>query len=111
VAPGTAVAVMGTGYALLMAFLAAGLRIRARGRPAAPPRRWGWPGLIARVAGTAAGGYLLLMAVTVAYYRGVARLPGGFLRDAATGCGLLVVLTQPAFLAVSWLLVRLRGRR
>ncbi len=59
---------------------------------------------------TFAGGYLLLMAVVVAYYSGVARVSGNFLESAVTGCGLLPGLSAPLFLAASWLAER-RGRR
>lgn len=40
--------------------------------------------------GTAVGGYLLLMAVVIAYYYGVARVGGDFIQSAFTGTALLI---------------------
>jgi hypothetical protein len=83
------------GYLLIMAALGFGLHLLARSktgdrhgrsltagwpegtRPAAGSRR-GWLALARHVTGTAAGGYLLLMAVVIAYYYGVARVAGDF---------------------------------
>ena len=61
-----------------------------------------------RVAGTVVGGYLLLMAVIVAYYFGVARVGPGFLGSAVTGTALLLGLAAPVFAALSWLADRRR---
>jgi hypothetical protein len=117
------------GYVLLMGALAAGLRRLRRDRIAVPGT-WAEPGsagggagsgraapgwrprlrLIRHVAATFAGGYLVLMAVVIAYYYGVARVNGNFLESAFTGCALLLGLSSPAFLAASWLAER-RGRR
>nr|CRI73805.1 hypothetical protein [Streptomyces conglobatus] len=115
------IAVMLAGYLLIMGYLALGLRILRR-HPAQPlpgppvsggrrglPRR-GWPGLIRRVLGTAVGGYLLLMAVVIGYYYGVARVPGQFLASAFTGAALMAGVALPLFFAASWLVVE-RGRR
>jgi hypothetical protein len=109
-----------TGYVLVMGSLAAGLvlqrrdRAAAGGRPAetgtVPPGPRAWLRLIRHLAATFAGGYLVLMAVVAAYYFGVARVGGNFLESAVTGCGLLLGLSAPLFLAASWLAER-RGRR
>lgn len=106
------ITLMVTGYVLVMAYLALGLGILRR-RPSDTPvaTRRGWPGLVRQVVGTALGGYLLLMAVVVLYYGGVAHLGGRFLASAFTGGALLVGLAVPLFLAVSWVVVRLRQRR
>ena len=61
------------------------------------------------MAGTVVGWYLLLMAVVVAYYFGVARVGPGFLESAVTGTALLLGLAAPVFAALSWLAER-RGR-
>jgi Family of unknown function (DUF6256) len=122
---------MSAGYLILMSALAFGLRrlYRPRGAasgaqpppgqgeqpaqapatpPGAPPRT-GRAALARRIAGTVIGGYLLLMAVIVAYYFGVARVGPGFLESALTGTALLLGLAAPVFAALSWLAVR-RGR-
>jgi hypothetical protein len=108
------------GYVLVMGTLAGGLLLRRRDRAAADgqaaqpadsaPGRRGWLRFIGHLAATFAGGYLTLMAVVVAYYFGVARVGGNFLESAVTGCGLLLGLSAPVFLAASWLADR-RGRR
>jgi hypothetical protein len=116
------------GYLLVMGCLALGLRTLRR-HPAGTeetPRRpggrrahrlapgamtRGWPALIRQVADTAVGGYVLLMAVLVGYYHGVAGLGGGFLASAFTGAATLVGITLPVFLAMSWLVERRRRRR
>jgi hypothetical protein len=105
-----------TGYVLLMGTLAAGLVLQRRNRPAAGgrtaepgsllPGRRAWLRLIRHLAVTFAGGYLVLMAVVVAYYFGVARVGGNFLESAVTGCGSLLGLSAPLFLAASWLAER-----
>ena len=70
----------------------------------------GWPALIRRVTGTAVGGYLLLMAVVIGYYYGVARVGGRFLESAFTGAALLAGIAAPVFAAASWLAERRRQR-
>ncbi|ORT54574.1 DUF6256 family protein [Streptomyces sp. CB03238] len=112
------ITLMLTGYALVMGFLGCGLLILRR-RPArrwAPARRVlsrpggrGWPALIRQVAGTAIGGYVLLMAVVVGYYQGVAHLGGRFLSSAVTGTALLIGITLPVFFLASWVAARRRG--
>jgi hypothetical protein len=78
------------------------------GHPPPDPRpRTGWAAL-RQVASTVVGGYLLLMAVTVAYYFGVARVGPGFLESAVTGTALLLGLAAPVFVALSWLADRRR---
>ena len=62
------------------------------------------------MAGTAAGGYLLLMLVVIGYYYGVARVGGAFIESAFTGCALLIGLAAPVFAALSWLTERRRQR-
>ncbi|MEV1079321.1 DUF6256 family protein [Streptomyces sp. NPDC050211] len=71
----------------------------------------GWPGLIRQVLGTAVGGYVLLMAVVVGYYHGVARMGGRFLTSAFTGSALLVGIAVPVFFTASWLTERQRRKR
>jgi Family of unknown function (DUF6256) len=118
-----------TGYVLVMGTLAAGLLLQRRDRAAAggrgaepgaepsaepgvaAPGRRAWLRLIRHLAATFAGGYLVLMAVVVAYYFGVARVAGNFLESAVTGCGLLLGLSAPLFLAASWLAERRDRRR
>jgi hypothetical protein len=118
------------GYVLLMCALAAGLRRGRQDRLAVPGIRAGpgpadggagsgspvpgwrpWLRLIRHVAATLAGGYLVLMAVVIAYYYGVARVSGNFLESAFTGCGLLLGLSSPVFLAASGLAERRDRRR
>ena len=78
-------------------------------RPAAGPRH-GWLLLARHVAGTAAGGYLLLMAVVIAYYYGVARVAGDFITSAFTGTAMLIAIALPLWGAASWLTERRRRR-
>ncbi len=115
---------MSAGYLILMSALGFGLRrlYRSRGTPSGdlkwpdgrrttppgPGQRTGWAALVRRVAGTVIGGYLLLMAVVVAYYFGVARVGPGFLEGALTGTALLLGLAAPVFAALSWLTERRR---
>jgi hypothetical protein len=66
----------------------------------------GWPRLAVHYLGTALGGYLLLMAVIIAYYYGVAPVAGNFLQSAFSGCALLIGLATPVFAALSWLAER-----
>ena len=85
--------------------LGPGRRAAAGRRPAA-----GWLRLARHYAGTAIGGYLLLMAVVILYYYGVARVGGAFIASAFTGCALLIGLTTPVFALASWLAERRRAR-
>ena len=114
------------GYLVIMATLGFGLhRLRrpkagdrheggpAAGQPGGPraaaaSRRWL---LLARhVAGTAVGGYLLLMAVVIGYYYGVARVRGDFIKSAFTGTAMLIGIALPLWGAASWLTERRRQR-
>ena len=74
--------------------------------PAGPGQRTGRAALARQIASTVIGGYLLLMAVIVAYYFGVARVGPGFLESALTGTALLLGLAAPVFVALSWLAER-----
>src|SRR5260370_40662415 len=110
---------MRSGYLLVMAALGSGWRRRYRpearpgqapgrageqpGRPRAPTEsRRGWPALIRRVTGTAVGGYLLLMAVVIGYYYGVARVGGRFPESALTGAALPSGIPAPVFPPPPW---------
>jgi len=114
---------MAAGYLFLMSALALGLRLLYRPRatqaeprqspgsgPAGSRRGSGRAALARHVTGTFVGGYLLLMAVVVAYYYAVARVGPGFLQSAITGTALLIGLAVPVFAAASWLAGRLRRR-
>ena len=122
---------VGIGYLLLMAALGAGLWMARRrprdasatgsrpgpeAAPAARPAataavpRPDWLRLARHYAGTAIGGYLLLMAVVILYYYGVARVGGAFIVSAFTGCALLIALSTPLFALASWLTERRRAR-
>ena len=82
---------------------------KALASPPRPGQRTGRAALARQIASTVIGGYLLLMAVIVAYYFGVARVGPGFLESALTGTALLLALAAPVFVALSWLAER-RGR-
>jgi hypothetical protein len=116
---------MAAGYLILMSALGFGLRRLYRPGPsgaderpdlerATPPGPGPGPGprtgraALRGVAGTVVGGYLLLMAVVLAYYFGVARVGPGFLESAVTGTALLLGLAAPVFAALSWLAGRRR---
>jgi hypothetical protein len=73
--------------------------------------RGGWPALIRYMIGTAVGGYLVLSAVVVVYYYGVARVGGQFLQSAFTGTALLAGIALPVFAITTWLTERVRRRR
>jgi Family of unknown function (DUF6256) len=114
---------MAAGYLILMLALGFGLRRlyrprgaasggvegpdRARAAPPGAEERTGWAALRG-VAGTVVPGYLLLIAVVVAYYFGIARVGPGFLESAVTGTALLLGLAAPVFTALSWLTERRR---
>ncbi len=101
-----------TGYLLLMVILAAGLASARRraaaglptGREAGAGRRdHGWVAVIAHVAADMIGGYLLLLAVVVGYYYGVAKVGSDFLVSALTGSALILAVSLPVSAAASWL--------
>jgi Family of unknown function (DUF6256) len=71
-------------------------RVARRVRP-------GWPRFAVQVGGTVLGGYVLLMAVVVGYYYGVAKVAGQFLDSAVTGSALLLAVSLPVFAVRSWL--------
>ena len=104
---------MAASYLILMSALGFGLRRLYRPGSAPRPTPPGSAPQVGRaalrqVAGTVVGGYLLLMAVVVAYYFGVARVGPVFLESAVTGTALLLGLATPVFAALSWLADRRR---
>jgi small-conductance mechanosensitive channel len=119
-----AVIPMAAFYLILMTALGIGLLLLQRrgtgpmspagqsGRRSAGPGspRRGWPALIRHALGTAAGGYLLLLAVVTGYYYAIARVGGHFLTSAVTGFALLIALALPVFAARSWLAERAHRR-
>ena len=125
------------GWLILMAVLAIGLRLSRRAarepRPA-PQRRpagpddpagpegpadpagsgrvgLGWPALLRHGLTTAAGGYILLVAVVVGYYYAIARVGGDFIDSAFSGTAVLIAIAIPVFAVLSWLTERRRARR
>jgi uncharacterized protein DUF6256 len=106
---------MAAGYLIWMSALGLGLYrlYHPRGSPSAagqepapPPgkgQRTGRAAWLRQIAGTVIFGYLLLMAVIVAYYFGVAKVGPSFLENALTGTALLLGLATPVFAALSWL--------
>jgi hypothetical protein len=115
------------GYLVIMTALGLGLHRLSRpkagdrhepgpaaGQPGEPRAavgsRRGWLLLARHVAGTAVGGYLLLMAVVIAYYYGVARVGGDFIKSAFTGTAMLIGIALPLWAAASWLTERRRQR-
>ncbi|MGN9758119.1 DUF6256 family protein [Streptomyces sp. SD31] len=110
------IAIMLAGYLLVMGYLALGLlflrrhpteREQLTGTEGRRMKR-GWSGFIRQVVFTAIGGYVLLMAVVVGYYHGVAALGGQFLASAFTGSATLVGIALPVFIVASWLVERRR---
>jgi len=101
------------GYLVLMVVLAVGLVTQRRRTAAGKPstrltgrRDRGWRALIVHVLSDALGGYLVLVAIVVLYYYGVARVGGSFLASAITGSLLLLGVSLPVFMVVSWLTQR-----
>ena len=119
-------------YIVIMTVAAVGLRMSRRqadgappaaGKPSGPATRatsaalWppalrplaargpGWVRVVTQYLYTALGGYLLLMVVVISYYYGIAKA-GDLIVSAFTGCALLLGLSAPVFLAVSWLVKR-----
>jgi Family of unknown function (DUF6256) len=115
---------MVVGYLLVMGALATGMRILRRsgpavtggGRRAAKPGAAGetaplsWPRLVRHLLTTEIGGYVVLMVVIVGYYFGVHSVHA-LVQSAISGCGLLLGLSTPVFLALSWLDERRHRRR
>jgi hypothetical protein len=81
-------------------------QVARRRRGLAARLKPGWPRLIAHYLATAVGGYLLLMIIIILYYYLVAPVAGNFVRSAFTGGALLIGLSLPVFLALSWLTER-----
>jgi len=115
---------MAAGYLILMSALALGLRSLSRPQatkaepgqsagssPAGSGQRSGWAVLARHAIGTVVAGYLLLIAVVIAYYYAVARVGPRFVQGAVTGSALLIGLAAPVFAAASWLAELLRRRR
>jgi Family of unknown function (DUF6256) len=109
------------GYVLLMGFLAGGLALLRRSAPGSDPRQLsgaaarpdrGWLRLIRHLAATAVGGYLVLMAILVIFYVATDYSKAGLLESTlgsgASGTALLVAISAPVFLALSWLSRRWR---
>ncbi|MHB1876561.1 MAG: DUF6256 family protein, partial [Streptosporangiaceae bacterium] len=71
----------------------------------------GWPALLRHGLSTAAGGYVLLVAVVVGYYYAVARVGGDFIDSAFSGTAVLIAIAVPVFAALSWLTEHRRVRR
>jgi len=106
-----------SGYLILMLVLAVGLWVQRRRAAAGQPttrltgrRDRGWPALILHVLTDALAGYLVLMAVVVLYYYGVAKVGSNFLDSAFSGTALLLGISLPVFLGASWLTERRRDR-
>lgn len=104
------------GYLILMAVLAVGLRLQRRRAAVGLPltrltgrRDRGWPALIAHVLTDALAGYLVLAAVVIIYYYGVARVGSNFLDSEFTGTALLLGISLPLFIGLSWLTQRRRA--
>jgi hypothetical protein len=70
----------------------------------------GWPRFAVQICATALAGFVLLLAVDVLYYYGVARVAGQFIESAVTGGLLLIGISLPLFGAASWLYFRWRHR-
>ncbi|MHB1593404.1 MAG: DUF6256 family protein [Streptosporangiaceae bacterium] len=71
----------------------------------------GWPAVVKHGLATAAGGYVLLVAVVVGYYYAVARVGGDFIDSAFSGTAVLIAIAIPVFAALSWLTEHRRARR
>ena len=103
------------GYLIVMTVLAIGLLVQRRRVTADLPlgrltgrRDRGWPALLIHVLADALAGYLLLAVVVVGYYYGVARVGGSFLDSEFTGALLLLGISLPVWLALSFLSQRKR---
>jgi hypothetical protein len=105
------------GYVILMVILAVGLWIQRRRAAAGLPitrltgrRDHGRRALILHVLTDAVAGYVVLMAIVVLYYYGVAKVGSNFLDSAFTGTALLLGITLPVFSVASWLSQRVARR-
>jgi Family of unknown function (DUF6256) len=70
----------------------------------------GWPRFAVQVCSVALGGYLLLMAVDLIYYYGVAKIRGQFIESGFTGGLTLMAIALPLWGLASWLSLRRRSR-
>ena len=122
-----------SGYLLLMAMLLAAGRQGERPRARMAPYRYGairartplgsrepehgpgparWSRLLAYLLTTAAGGYVLFLAIVLIYYFTLGGESARFVRDAVFGGGWLAFgIAIPAFMAAAWLENRLGPRR
>jgi Family of unknown function (DUF6256) len=111
------------GYVLLMGFLAVGLMMLRRSAPGSDPRRLsraaarpdrGWLRLMRHLAAVAAGGFGVLMAILVIFYVATDYAKAGTLESTlssgASGTALLVAISAPVFMGLSWLTERWRRR-
>jgi Family of unknown function (DUF6256) len=104
------------GYLILMVVLAVGLwaqRRTAAGQPSTRltgRRDHGWRALILHVLTDAVSGYLVLMAIVVLYYYGVAKVGSNFLDSAFSGSALLLAIALPLYFVTSWLTQRATRR-
>ena len=105
------------GYVILMVVIAVGLWAQRRRAAAGLPsarltgrRDHGWRALILHVLTDAVSGYLVLMAVVVLYYYGVAKVGSNFLESAFSGSALLLAIALPLYFVASWLTQRATRR-
>ncbi|MDA8322849.1 MAG: hypothetical protein M0030_24010 [Actinomycetota bacterium] len=71
----------------------------------------GWTALLRHGLTTAAGGYVLLVAVVVGYYYAIARVGGDFIDSAFSGTAVLIAIAIPVFAVLSWLTEHRRARQ
>ena len=92
-------------------------RILQRGRSPSPTDRpeaagSAWPRLVRYLVATAAGGYMLFLAIVIVYYLALGGETSKFIRDAVFGGAWLAFgVAVPALLAAAWFEDRVRSRR